>query len=97
MANVFDYKADMKVLSTALLPEMILAVTACALFLLGTSTRVLSRKLAGELALLAVVVVFLIQCFRVCSPTILSSYPLALRADAGGGDPRPAILASSSS
>ncbi len=63
-ANVFDYKADMKVLSTALLPEIILAVTACALFLLGTSTRVLSRKLAGELALVAVVIVFLIQCFR---------------------------------
>jgi NADH-quinone oxidoreductase subunit N len=54
----------MKVLSTALLPEIILAVTACALFLLGTSTRVLSRRLAGELALVAVILVFFIQCFR---------------------------------
>ena len=57
----------MKVLLTALLPEIILAATACGLFLLGTSTRVLSRRLAAELALVAVVAVFLIECFRAVS------------------------------
>ncbi len=67
----------MKVLSTALLPEIVLAVTACVLFLLGTSTRVLSRRISAELALVAVVAVFLYQCVR----TAAGVHPIS---DAGG-------------
>ena len=66
----------MKDLLSAVGPEAFLAVVACCLFLLGTSTRVLSRKLAAEAALWAVVAVFVVQCYRVARP-----YSFA---DAGG-------------
>jgi NADH-quinone oxidoreductase subunit N len=59
----------MNVLLNAMLPEIILTATACLLFLLGMSNKVLSRKLAAELALLSLVCVFLIQCFRTAGPT----------------------------
>jgi len=47
-----------------MLPEIVLCAVACVLFLLGVSTRVLSRRLAGEIALVTLVVVFLIQLFN---------------------------------
>jgi NADH-quinone oxidoreductase subunit N len=58
----------MNVLLTAMLPEIILSAMACVLILLGVSTRTLSRRLAGELALLTMVVVFLIQFFTTRNP-----------------------------
>jgi NADH-quinone oxidoreductase subunit N len=67
----------MNVLLTALAPEIFLAATACVLFLLGTGTSVLSRRLAAELALVALVAVFAVQVYRVAVP------PASL-ADAGG-------------
>ncbi len=54
----------MNVLWTAMLPEIILAGAACVLFLLGMSNRVFARRIASEIALLAVIVVFVIQCFH---------------------------------
>jgi len=43
-------------------PEVVLAATACLLFLMGISTRVLTRKLSAQIALLALVVTFIGQC-----------------------------------
>ena len=57
-----------------MLPEIILAGTACVLFLLGMSNRVFARRIAAEIALLAVIVVFVIQCFH----TSLSADPRKL-------------------
>ena len=73
----------MKVLPTALLPEIVLAVTACVLFLLGTSTRALSRRAAAELALVAIVSVFLLQCYRTAGPALLPN-PWPSVVDPGG-------------
>ncbi len=67
----------MKVLLTALTPEIVLASTACVLFLLGTSARALSRRVAAELALVAIFATFVIECCR-----IYIGYPSAV--DAGG-------------
>jgi NADH-quinone oxidoreductase subunit N len=53
----------MNVLLTAMLPEIILSAMACVLILLGVSTRTFSRRLAGTLALLTLIVIFLIQFF----------------------------------
>jgi NADH-quinone oxidoreductase subunit N len=53
----------MNALWNAMLPETILAGTACVLFLLGMFNRPLARRLSAEFALLALIVVFLIQCF----------------------------------
>jgi NADH-quinone oxidoreductase subunit N len=58
----------MNVLLSAMLPEIILCAVACVLILLGVSTKTLSRRLAGELALLTMVVVFLIQFFTTRDP-----------------------------
>ncbi len=57
----------MNVLWTAMLPEIILAGTACVLFLLGMSSRMFARRFSAELALLALIVVFLIECFATSS------------------------------
>src|SRR4051812_19213723 len=54
----------MNVLLRAMLPEIVLCAVACGLFLLGVSTRVLSRRLAGEIAFVTLVAVFLIQLFN---------------------------------
>src|SRR5271170_1544442 len=51
----------METLINALLPEIILCSVACALFLIGVSRNPAMRRLAGLLALMAMVVVFLIQ------------------------------------
>jgi NADH-quinone oxidoreductase subunit N len=56
-------------LTTALLPEIILCVTACFLFLLGTSSRALSRKIAGEIAVVAVAACFVHQWFLTRTPS----------------------------
>jgi NADH-quinone oxidoreductase subunit N len=45
-------------------PEIVLCAVACVLFLLGVSTRAISRRLAGEIALITLVVLFLIQLFK---------------------------------
>ena len=55
----------MKDLFTALTPEIFLAAVACGLFLLGTFTSTLSRRLAAETALFALLAVFVVQCFQV--------------------------------
>jgi NADH-quinone oxidoreductase subunit N len=54
----------MNLLLSAMLPEIVLCAVACVLFLLGVSTRVLSRRLAGEIALVTLVVLFLIQLYK---------------------------------
>src|SRR5436305_277496 len=54
----------MNVLLSAILPETILCTVACVLFLLGVSTRVLSRRLAGEIAFVTLVAVFVIELFK---------------------------------
>ncbi len=59
----------MKVLLSAMFPEILLCAVACVLFLLGVSKKVLSRRLAGEIALLTLVVVFLIQLFKTGTAT----------------------------
>ena len=59
----------MQNLFTALSPEIFLATVACVLFLMGTATGVLSRRLAGEIALVAVLGVFVVECYRVAQPT----------------------------
>jgi NADH-quinone oxidoreductase subunit N len=61
-----------------MLPETILAGTACVLFLLGMSNRVIARKFAAELALLALIVVFLIQCFHTVPETNAARLPAPL-------------------
>src|ERR1019366_3157876 len=53
----------MNVLLTSMLPEIILSAMACVLILLGISTRTVSRRLAGQLALLTLVVIFVMQFF----------------------------------
>ncbi len=58
----------MNVLLNAILPEIILAATACVLFMLGMSSKVISRRIAAELALVAVVTVFVLQCFVTAHP-----------------------------
>jgi NADH-quinone oxidoreductase subunit N len=52
---------DMNVLSPRF-PEVILAATACFLFLLGISNRALLRKISAEIAFIALLVSFLIEC-----------------------------------
>ena len=54
----------MNVLLTPRFPEVILAITACVLFLLGTSSKVFSRKIAAELALVVLIFIFVTQCYR---------------------------------
>src|SRR5580658_9644305 len=51
----------MDTLVNALLPEIILCSVACVLFLIGVSRDPSMRRLAGVLALIAMVVVFAIQ------------------------------------
>ena len=51
----------METLVNALLPEIILCSVACALFLIGVSRKPAMRRMAGMLALVAMVVVFGIQ------------------------------------
>jgi NADH-quinone oxidoreductase subunit N len=48
-------------------PEVVLAATACLLFLLGTSTSPIVRKLSAQVALLALLVVFVGQCIATSS------------------------------
>lgn len=52
---------------TVMLPELILLLAACALFLLGTSSKAASRKLAPVLAIGALIVVAIYQLIRVTS------------------------------
>ena len=58
----------MRDLLTALAPEIFLATVACILFLVGTSAKPFSRRLAGHVALVAVTAVFLVQCYRFIVP-----------------------------
>ncbi len=58
----------MNVLLSPRFPEVILSATACLLFLLGISNRPLMRKIAAELSLIALLFVFLVQCYRTNSP-----------------------------
>jgi NADH-quinone oxidoreductase subunit N len=51
-----------------LLPELILAGVACALFLVGLSRKASTRRLTASVALAALVLAFVIQLFRVGSP-----------------------------
>ena len=61
----------MRELLSILLPEIILAVVACALLLLGVSSRASARRLAPALALGALAVVFAIQMYAlVGAPSI---------------------------
>jgi NADH-quinone oxidoreductase subunit N len=60
---------EMNVLLTPRFPEVVLAAVACLLFLLGTLKGVLSRKLSAELSLVALLAVFLVQCYRTSNPT----------------------------
>ena len=64
---------------TALIPEIILIVCACVLFLLGTSAKPLSRRIAAEIALVAVTSVFLIQCYRVAAGHTFTDAGAAIR------------------
>jgi NADH-quinone oxidoreductase subunit N len=48
-------------------PEVVLSCTACLLFLLGISTKVFIRKLSAQIALLALLVVFVGQCIATTS------------------------------
>lgn len=52
-------------LLSLLLPELILIGVACALFMLGLSSKASSRRLAPIVALVALLVVFAIQIYRV--------------------------------
>lgn len=52
-------------LLSLLLPELILIGVACALFLLGLSSKASSRRLAPVVALAALLLVFAIQVYRV--------------------------------
>lgn len=54
----------MNLLTSAMLPEILLCAVACALFLMGTSKRPAIRRSAGGLALLTMVIVFIIQLVR---------------------------------
>ena len=58
-------------------PEVVLAATACLLFLLGTSTTVLTRKMSAYISLVVLVVVFIGQICR-------TTYHVASIIDAGG-------------
>ena len=58
----------MNVLLTPRFPEVVLSATACVLFLLGTSTSVMLRKLSAQLALLSLIVIFAVQCHRATLP-----------------------------
>src|SRR5687768_2557975 len=51
-----------------ILPEIVLVIAACALFLLGISSRTAARRLAAQLALLSVVAVIIIQGFFIGDP-----------------------------
>ena len=55
----------MTVLTTAMLPEILLCAVACVLFLMGVSTKVVTRRSAAAIALLTMVIVFIIQIVRV--------------------------------
>lgn len=55
----------MRELASILLPELILAVVACALLLVGTSSKIAARRLAPALALAALAAVFAIQMWAV--------------------------------
>src|SRR5215211_1226184 len=48
-----------------LLPELILIGVACALFLLGLSRKESSRRLTAIVALLALLLVFIVQAIRI--------------------------------
>src|ERR1700761_9527857 len=54
----------MNVLLTPRFPEVTLSMMACALFLLGTSSKIFCRKLAAEVALVTLIFVFVTQCYR---------------------------------
>src|SRR5688572_6514775 len=58
----------MNSLVSLLLPELILAGVACALFIVGLSRKASTRRLTATVALAALVLAFLIQLFRVGSP-----------------------------
>ena len=55
----------MRELASILLPELILIVVACALLLLGVSSRAAARRMAPALALAALAAVFAIQMYAV--------------------------------
>src|SRR3954469_7184158 len=48
-------------LTDVILPEIILVVVACALFLLGTSSRIGARRGSAMLALVAMIAVIVVQ------------------------------------
>ena len=48
-------------LTDVILPELILIVIACGLFLLGISSQVAARRLAAMLALIGMVAVIVVQ------------------------------------
>ena len=76
----------MKDLLTALAPELFLSIVACALFLMGTATGATTRRLAGHVALYAVLGVFLLQCYRVAFPMGYMSAMASHAADPVTGD-----------
>src|SRR5687767_9793167 len=51
----------MNPLYQVILPELVLVIVACGLFLLGISSRVTMRRLAAQIALVAIVAVVAIQ------------------------------------
>src|SRR5918993_3565458 len=51
----------MNSLDDVILPELVLIIVACALFLLGISSKVTMRRLAAQLALVAIIAVVVIQ------------------------------------
>src|SRR4051812_13244764 len=55
----------MSSLVSLLLPELLLAAVACALFIVGLSTKASTRRLTALVALIALAVVFVIQALRV--------------------------------
>src|SRR5688572_13523686 len=65
----------MRELASILLPELILIVTACALLLVGVSSRPAARRLAPVLALAALAAVFAIQMFAVVGQPIVQTAP----------------------
>ena len=69
----------MTTLTSAMMPEILLAVVACLLFLLGTSSRAFARRIAAELALIAVTVVFVMQAFHT-----RENAPVVSLVDSGG-------------
>jgi NADH-quinone oxidoreductase subunit N len=62
-----------------ILPELILIVTACVLFLLGMSTQAAARKTAAILALLALMAVFIFQATGTSGGETLADPSGALR------------------